>query len=141
MDLKPTCPRKEESGFPVRKMDGLLCCVNTMDEKDMNRINEAVEEMAEAAQESYKAAVDRAFAARESNARFARSFFEDWLDTLQSQADLNRRTLQSMAELSREQQEALRQLALGSLNAYDGFLDSLYTYYKEVSKEPEEPDG
>lgn len=112
-----------------------------MDEKRVSRTNQAAEELVEAARESYKAAVDRAFAARESNARLARSFFEDWIDTLQDQAELNRRTMQSLAEQTREQREALRQLSRGSLNAYDGFLDSLYSYYKAVSKETKEPDG
>ena len=112
-----------------------------MDEKDTNRIDEAVEEMTEAARESYKAAVVRAFAARESSERLARSFFEDWIDTLRNQTELNRRTLHSLAELSREQQEALRQLSLGSLNAYEGFLGSLFAYYKEASQKPEELDG
>jgi hypothetical protein len=112
-----------------------------MDEKDTNRIDEAVEEMTAAARESYKAAVVRAFAAQESSERLARSFFEDWIGTLRNQTELNRRTLHSLAELSREQQEALRQLSLGSLNAYDGFLDSLFAYYKEASKKPEELGG
>ncbi|MDQ4003326.1 MAG: hypothetical protein M3259_05755 [Actinomycetota bacterium] len=112
-----------------------------MNEKDANRMNEATEELAEAAQESYKAAVDRAFAAQEGSTRLARSFFEDWVDTLQDQAELNRRTVHSLAELAREQREAFRELSRESLDAYDGFLDSLSSYYKEVLGEPEEEPG
>lgn len=112
-----------------------------MDEKDINRVNETAEELAEVARESYKAAVDRAFAARESNMNLARSFFEDWVDTIQDQAELNRRTLQTLAELAREQREVFRQRSLQSLNAYDGFLDSLYSYYQDVSKRSEEIGG
>jgi chromosome condensin MukBEF ATPase and DNA-binding subunit MukB len=107
-----------------------------MDEKDANRLNEATEELVEAAQESYKAAVDRAFAAQEGNMRLARGFFEDWVDALEDQAELNRRTMQSLTELAREQQEVFRELSRESLNAYDGFLDSLFSYYKEVLEEP-----
>lgn len=110
-----------------------------MDEKDANRINETAEERAEAARESYNAAVDRAFAAQESSTRLARGFFDDWVDTLQDQAELGRLTMQSLAELAREQREVFRELSRESLNAYDGFLDSLFSYYKEVSEEPEEP--
>ena len=108
-----------------------------MDEKGMNRIDEATGELTEAARESYRAAVDRAFAARESNTRLARSFFEDWVDTLEAHAELNRRTVRGMAELAREQREAFRKLSLESLDAHEGFVDSLFSYYKEVSKEPE----
>ena len=108
-----------------------------MDEKGMNRINEAVEELAEATRESYRAAVDRAFTARESNTRLTRSFFEDWVDTLEAHAELNRRTGQRMTELARQQREAFRQLSLESLDAHEDFVDSLFSYYKEVSKESE----
>jgi hypothetical protein len=109
-----------------------------MNEKDANRINEASEELVEATRGSYKAAVDRAFAAQEGNTRLAQSFFEDWVDTLQDQAELNRSTVQSLAELAREQREAFQELSRESLNAYDGFLDSLYAYYKEALEEPKE---
>lgn len=112
-----------------------------MDEKNVRRANEVIEDLTEAARESYKAAVDQAFAARESNMRLARSFFEDWTDTLEAQAELNRRALQSLAEQVRRNQEVFRKLSRNSLNAYDGFLDSLYSYYEEVSKEPKEPGG
>ena len=112
-----------------------------MDEKNVRRANEVIEDLTEAARESYKAAVDQAFAARESNMRLARTFFEDWTDTLEAQAELNRRALQSLAEQVRRNQEVFRKLSRNSLNAYDGFLDSLYSYYEEVSKEPKEPGG
>src|SRR5215212_5048034 len=110
-----------------------------MDEKDANRINEATEDLAGAARESYNVAVDRAFAARESSTRLTRGFFEDWVDTLQDQAELNRQTSQSLADLAREQREVFRELSRESLNAYDGFLDSLFSYYKEASEKSEEP--
>ena len=109
-----------------------------MDERNANWIDEAAEELAEAARESYSAAVDRAFAARESNTRLARGFFEGWADTLQDQAELNRHAIQSLAELAREQREVFQELSRESLNAYDGFLDSLFSYCKEASEETEE---
>ena len=112
-----------------------------MDEKDVRRVNEVIKDLTEAARESYKAAVDQAFAARESNMSLARSFFEDWTDTLEAQAELNRRTMQRLVEQVRRNQEVFRKLSRNSLNAYDGFLDSLYSYYEEVSKEPKEPGG
>ncbi len=113
-----------------------------MNERDTTRINEVTEELTQAAQESYKAAVDRAFAVREGNMRLAQGVFDDWVSTLQEQAELNRRTIQSLAELAREQREVFQELSRQSLNAYDGFLDSLSSYYSEVSGGlEEEPDG
>jgi hypothetical protein len=111
-----------------------------MDEKGVNRIDEAAGELTEAARESYRVAVDRAFTARESNTRLARNFFEDWVDTLEAHAELNRCTGQRMTELARQQREAFRQLSLESLDAHEDFVDSLFSYYKEVSKEPKKGD-
>ncbi len=110
-----------------------------MDEEDTNRINEVTEELADTARESYNAAVDRAFAAQEGNMRLTQSFFEDWADAFQDQAELNRQALHRVAELAREQREVFQELTRESLNAYDGFLDSLFSYYKEALEEPEEP--
>lgn len=111
-----------------------------MDEKDANRADQAAEELTKAARESYRAAVDRAFAARESNMRLSRSFFEDWIDTFEAQAELNRHVLKSMAEMAWEQRQNFLRLSRESSDAYDGFLGSLYTYYEEVSEEPKEPE-
>ena len=108
-----------------------------MDEKDARRAEEAAEELGRLARESYKAAVDRAFEAQKSGIRLSRSFFEDWVETLEDHVELNRRTMQGLTELAREQREVLRQLSHESLDAYDGFVDSLATYHDEVSEEPE----
>jgi hypothetical protein len=112
-----------------------------MDEKDARRAGEAAEELSRGARESYRAAVDRAFEAQKGNMRLSRRFFEHWVETLEDHAELNRRTMQGLTELVREQREVYRTLSGESLDAYDGFVGSLSTYYEEVSKDPEEPGG
>ena len=112
-----------------------------MSEKDENKANEAAERLNEAVRGSYEAAIDSTAAIRESNTRLARSFLESSAETLEAQAEFNRRAVQGMVELAREQQEALRELSRQSLNAYDGFLDSLFSYYREVLGESEEEPG
>ena len=109
-----------------------------MDEKDQERARDASEEMDRLSRESYRAAVDRAFDVQKSGMRLSRRFFENWVETLEDQAELNRRTMQGLTELVREQREAFRVMSRDSLDAYDGFVDSLSTYYEEVSEEPEE---
>jgi hypothetical protein len=109
-----------------------------MDEKDENRTRDAADEMNRAARESYRAAVDRAFEAQKSNMRLSRRFFENWIETLEGHAELNRRTMQDLTQLVREQREIYRALSGESLDAYDGFVDSLSTYYEEVSEDSEE---
>jgi hypothetical protein len=110
-----------------------------MVEKDMDKTNDgAAEELTEAVRDSYEAAMEGTAAVREYNARLARSFFEGSIEALEAQAELNRHTVQSMAELAREHQEAFRELSRRSLDAYDGFLASVFSYYKEVLGEPED---
>ncbi|HSL01445.1 MAG TPA: hypothetical protein VK869_14010 [Rubrobacteraceae bacterium] len=109
-----------------------------MDEKGINRSTEAAEEMSRAARESYRTAVDRAFDVQKSNMRLSRSFFQNWVETLEDHAELNRRTAEGLTELVREQREVFRRLSMESVDAYDGFVDSLSSYYEDVSEDIEE---
>src|ERR687893_1537437 len=109
-----------------------------MDAKGANRAGEAAEEMDRLSRESYRGAVDRAFDVQKSGMRLSRRFFENWIETLEGHAELNRRTMQGLTELVREQREVFRVMSRESLDAYDGFVDSLATYYEEVSEETEE---
>lgn len=111
-----------------------------MDPRDLDRANGADEELAGAARRSYKTAVEQAFAARENNIRLARSFFEDWIETLETQGDNNRRALRNLTQVAWEQQETFFRLSWESFDAYGSFLDSLYTYHEDASKKPEEPE-
>ena len=107
-----------------------------MDEKDARRAGEAAEEMDRLARESYRAAVDRAFDLQKSNMRLSRRFFENWVETLEDHAELNRRTMQGLTNLIREHREVFREMSRESLDAYDGFVDSLSSYYEELSQKP-----
>ena len=111
-----------------------------MDEKGESRAREATEELNRAARESYRAAVNRAFEVQKSNMRLSRRFFEQWIETLEDHAELNRRTMQELTQLVRERQEVYRELSGESLEAYDGFVDSLASYHEEVSRGAEEPE-
>ncbi len=109
-----------------------------MDEKDPKRGGEAAEELDRLARVSYGAAVDRAFDVQKSSMRLSRRFFEDWIETLEDHAELNRRTMRGLTDLIREQREVFREMSRESLGAYDGFVDSLSSYYEEASHEKTE---
>jgi uncharacterized coiled-coil protein SlyX len=109
-----------------------------MDEKDTNRLGDASEELDKLSRESYRAAVDQAFEAQKVGMRLSRRFFENWMATLEDHAELNRRTMQGLTDLVREQREVFRKMSRESLDAYDGFVDSLSSYYEEVSEEKED---
>ncbi len=108
-----------------------------MDEKDPRRAERAAEELDRLTRESYSAAVDRAFEAQRSGIRLSRRFFEDWVETLEDHAELNRRMMRDLTELVREQREVFQQLSHESLEAYDGFVDSLSDYHDEVAEDSE----
>lgn len=108
---------------------------------DADKVNEAVERMTQTMWGSYETAMENTAAMQESNSRFVRSLFESNIELLRAQAEihaeLNRHTLQSLADQIRKHREALLELSRESLHAYDGFVDSLSSYYDEVSKEAE----
>ena len=104
-----------------------------MDERDARRNREASERLDRLTREGYRAAVDQAFDAQKSSMRLSRRFFENWVETLDDPAELNRRTLASLQELAREQREVFRELSRESIDSYDGFLDSLDAYEKDIS--------
>lgn len=106
-----------------------------MDERQRDRVGEAVHEMAMAGRESYRVVVERAFAARESNQRLTRRFFEEGLEVFHEHTEMNRRTLESLSRQVREQGEALRILSAESLEAYEDFVNSLTDYHGSVSRE------
>ena len=111
-----------------------------MDESDARRNREASERLDRLAREGYKTAVDQAFEAQKSGMRLSRRFFENWVETLDDQAELNRRAIGSLQQLVREQSEIFREMSRESVDAYDGFLDSLNAYEEDISKLEERED-
>jgi hypothetical protein len=105
-----------------------------VDERGARRNREASERLDRLAREGYRTAVDQAFEAQKRSMRLSRRFFENWVETLDDQTELNRRALGSLQQLVREQSEAFRELSRESVDAYDGFLDSLDAYEKDISK-------
>ena len=109
-----------------------------MVEKEAKRAGGAAEEMDRLASESYRAAVDRAFDVQKSGMRLSRSFFDNCIETLEDHAELNRHTMRSLAELIQEQREVFQEMSRESLYAYDGFVDSLSSYYEDLLEETED---
>ena len=106
-----------------------------MDERDVRQNREAAERLDKITREGYRTAVDQAFEAQKSGMRLSRRFFEDWVETLDDHAELNRRTFSNLQELVKEQREVFQKLSRESGDAYDGFLDSLDVYQEEISKQ------
>jgi len=106
---------------------------SVVDERDARRNRDASERLDRLTREGYKTAVDQAFEAQKSGMRLSRRFFENWVEALDDHAELNRRALGSLQQLVREQREVFRELSRESVDAYDGFLDSLDAYQEDLS--------
>jgi hypothetical protein len=111
-----------------------------VDERDARQNREASERLDRLTREGYRTAVDQAFEAQKSGMRLSRRFFENWVETLDDQTELNRRALGSLQQLVRDQSEVFRALSRESVHAYDGFLDSLDAYEEEISTLEERED-
>ena len=109
-----------------------------MVDNSADKINEVTEKLTEAVRDSYETAVESAAAVQGSNARLAQSFFEGGVEALKIQSELQNQTLQNVAEKIRERQEVFQELSRESFSAYEGFVGSLYAYYRGVLGEPED---
>jgi hypothetical protein len=102
---------------------------------ELRRQREAAERLDVAARESYRAAVDHAFEMQKGGMKLSRAFFQNWVETLEEGAEINRRALEDLQRVAAEQRQVFYGLSRESLDAYDGFLHSLRTYDEEVSRE------
>ncbi len=100
---------------------------------ELRRQREAAERLDAAARESYRAAVDHAFELQKGGIKLQRAFFENWLETLEEGAEINRRALEDLQRIAAEQRQVFYGLSRESMDAYDGFLDSLRAYDEEIS--------
>lgn len=85
--------------------------------------------------DSYREILEGTLAAQERNVELTLNVFEGGMETLEAQAELNRRAVRELARRMREQREVLQAVSRDSTDAYEGFLGSLSDYYKDVSGE------
>ena len=103
-----------------------------MDEQHTNRrVNEAAKEYAQSTVGSYRTLRDHFMEAQECQGRIAQNSLEDARSYLGTQSKRNLSTPEELVEQARRGQEAVQTLATESANAYEGFLDSLFLYYRQ----------
>ncbi len=100
---------------------------------ELERQREAARRLDAAAKESYRAAVDHAFELQKDGMKVSRAFFQNWVETLEEGARINRQALEDLQAIAAEQRRVFFDLSRESLDAYDGFLDSLSAYDDEIS--------
>ncbi len=104
-----------------------------MDPEQTKRVNEAAEKFAAAVRESLESASGHSADAQERSRQLTQSFFDSVSKELQKQTEGNQDVSRQLLEQSKKQQDALRELTQESMNAYQEFLGSVFSYYQAVA--------
>ena len=102
------------------------------DQQEQQRMNEAAEQFTDALAQSYKTVAERSVVAVEQGAQLTEVFYKQTINNLHTQAEENRRATQQLAEQQQRQADAAQSLAQESVEAYRGFVDSLFSYWEGV---------
>ena len=101
---------------------------------DHERQERDLQEVFNATQASYRAAVENTFALQERTLQFARHLVEASAEDLQTQVENNRATLQTLTEESRKHREAMENLVRESTRVYESLLRSPFSHHQHHSK-------
>ena len=101
---------------------------------DHERQERDLQEVFDATQASYRAAVENAFALQERTLEFARRLLKSSAEALKTQAETNRATLETLTEESRRHREAMENLLRESTKVYEGLLRSPFSHHQDHSK-------
>jgi hypothetical protein len=110
---------------------------------DRGRQEGDIQEVFEATQASYLAAIENTFALQEQTLKFARDLIEAPAEALRAQSENNRATLETLAEQSTKQRKAMENLAKESAKVYESLLETPFSHhqlhpeFEEASKAPE----
>ena len=108
-----------------------------MDDSQVRRINEAAQQFAKALGQAYRTATDRTVLAQELNTQLTQQFFNSVINNLRSQAEDHREMIRELVDQQQRQQAAAQSLAQESANAYMGFLNSMFSFYRRSMDEAE----
>ena len=101
-----------------------------MDRGKAQDVNEAARRFAETLADSYRLVYGQATEAGQRQQQRARAFSELVADNLKEQAEANRAAAQQLSEQANRQQQAGRDLARESVEAYAEFLDEAFSRYR-----------
>ncbi len=97
---------------------------------DRERTNRERERIFEAIRQSYRTAMDNAFALQERTLEFARRLLESSAENQRAQAERNRAMLEDLTEQSRRQREAMEKLVGESAKVYESLLSAPFSHHQ-----------
>jgi hypothetical protein len=98
-----------------------------MDEQQLQRVNQAAEQFANAIKDSYQTMADRGVSTHELNAQLTQEFFNRVIENLRTQAEDTRQMGQQLGGLQQQATEAGRTLTQESVSAYMDFVNSMFS--------------
>jgi hypothetical protein len=101
---------------------------------DHERQQRDLQQIFDATQASYLAAVENTFALQERTLQFARNLMESSAETLKTQADNNRATLETLTQQSEKHRKAMENLVRESSEVYESLLRSPFSHNQPHSK-------
>jgi hypothetical protein len=101
-----------------------------MDQQQQQKVNEAADQFSDALVQSYKTVAERGVSAQEQGTQLTQVFFNQTINTLRAQAEVNRQATQQLADQQQRQAEAAQTLTRESVDAYMNFMDSMFSYWQ-----------
>jgi len=95
------------------------------------KINRAMERLAENTRDSYRTVLDHAVGLQERNVKFAQGMVDGTIKELHYQAESNRSVMGELFERAEDQRDAYQGLVEQSIDAYMDLAYAPFTYYKE----------
>src|SRR5918992_1513546 len=100
------------------------------DQQSQQRINQAADQFTDALVHSYKTVAERGVSAQEQGTQLTEVFFNQTINNLHAQAEQNRQAAQQLADQQQRQAEAAQTLTRESVDAYMGFMDSMFSWWQ-----------
>jgi hypothetical protein len=98
---------------------------------DTNKVNKAVEQVANSTRDSLGVVMDHTVGLQERNVRFAQGVTDNYIKELRHQGEANRAMTRDLAERAEGQRDAFQAVAEQALDTYMDFLYAPLSYYKE----------
>jgi uncharacterized protein YdiU (UPF0061 family) len=100
-------------------------------EKRQQRLNQAAEQFTDVVAQSFKAAIEQGVSAQKQNAEFTQGFFNKVLENLRAQVEDTRQMGHQLADQQQRGAEAAQTLTQESVDAYIGFVNSMFSFQRE----------
>src|SRR3954467_12607174 len=85
--------------------------LENVDQQQTQNINQAMEQLADSAQQSFQMLADRTVRVQERNLMLTQTFFQNWIEQVHNQAQATRGATQDLQEQGQRQRDAFETLS------------------------------